>query len=310
MRIVAQALLLAAAFALAPGALPAAGRDAASTPGPDTTTIPLRTVEFEGHRYVADVDLGLGKRVPLMIHGNSRLFLSITHAVGESLTGGPVAKVEEYGYSAKGKGFVTVARLRLGGKTYSDLRRVPVFDFTEAGDTLVEGMLGVPFLAAAGAVVDFSRDALTLGATPAELPAKRLLDAGYTATKITILADHRVTLRAYFPALRRAIAITPSTVSSALTLDQPLFAGKVAMEREASSDRSPSRTSTDLFRSDRVDFEIEGVTLHAAASFEDFAEYGAVPATEIESHGMLGYDWMKEHQAILDYAGRYLYFKP
>jgi len=25
---------------------------------------------------------------------------------------------------------------------------------------------------------------------------------------------------------------------------------------------------------------------------------------------MLGYDWMKEHQAVLDYASRYLYFKP
>jgi len=25
---------------------------------------------------------------------------------------------------------------------------------------------------------------------------------------------------------------------------------------------------------------------------------------------MLGYDWMKEHQAVIDYASRYLYFKP
>jgi len=30
----------------------------------------------------------------------------------------------------------------------------------------------------------------------------------------------------------------------------------------------------------------------------------------LESFGMLGYDWMKEHEAILDYANRFLYFKP
>jgi hypothetical protein len=37
--------------------------------------VPLTTVEFSGHRYVARVDVGLGETVPLMIHGNSRMFL-------------------------------------------------------------------------------------------------------------------------------------------------------------------------------------------------------------------------------------------
>jgi len=303
-------LVFVAAAAPALGATPAASRDSTAAVSGETTVVPLRTVEFGGHRYVADVDFGLRRRVPLMIHGNARMFLAITHAVGESLTGGPVAKVEEYGYSRKGKGALTVAAMRLGGRAYSNLRDVPVFDFTEEGDTLILGMLGVPFLASAGAVVDFSRDALILGATPAERPAKKLLDAGYTAAKFTIGADNRVTLRAYFPALGRAIAITPSTVSSALTLHQPLFAGKVAMRKEDSPDRSPNRTSPDLYVCDRVNLEIEGVKLHSPASFEDFAEYGAVRPSEIESFGMLGYDWMKEHQAVIDYASRYLYFKP
>jgi len=38
--------------------------------------------------------------------------------------------------------------------------------------------------------------------------------------------------------------------------------------------------------------------------------HGNVPEETLESFGMLGFDWMKEHQAVLDYANRRLYFKP
>ena len=272
--------------------------------------VPLRTVEFEGHRYVADVDLGIGRTVPLMIHGNARMFLSITHAVGEAVTGAPVKKMEEYGYSSRGKGRVTIRTLRLGGEAYSESREVPVFDFTEQGDTLVQGMLGVPFLTAANAVVDFSKDELILGFGNRASAGKPWLDAGYVATRFTIGTGQRVTLPATFPVLGRAIPITPSTVSSALTLHLPLFAGKLPMRKEGSPDRSPSGTSPELFSSDRVDFEIEGVKLRSAATFEDFAEYGAVRESDLESYGMLGHDWMKEHRAVIDYANRVLYFKP
>ena len=44
--------------------------------------------------------------------------------------------------------------------------------------------------------------------------------------------------------------------------------------------------------------------------FEDLAEYAKVPEGELESDGMLGFDWMKRHRAILDYANRTLYFLP
>jgi len=304
------ALAAAATLAFSSQPAPEARHAASIMPPGDSTRVPLRTVLFSGHRYIVDADFGLGRHVPLMVHGNSRLFLSVTHAVGERIAGGPVTRVEEYGYSARGKGFLTVPAMRVGGRTFADLHDVPVFDFTEEGDTLVQGMLGVPFLVSAGAIVDFTSDVMILGATPTEEPARDLLDAGYTATKLTIEADDRVTLRAHFPSLGRAVAITPSTVSSALTLHRPLFAGNVPMRKADSPDQSPSRTSPDVYLSDQVAFEIEGVGFHAPASFEDFAEYGAVPEAELESFGILGYDWMKEHHAIIDYAGRRLYFKP
>jgi hypothetical protein len=35
-----------------------------------------------------------------------------------------------------------------------------------------------------------------------------------------------------------------------------------------------------------------------------------VQESELESYGILGYDWMKQHEAVLDYANLVLYFKP
>ena len=272
-------------------------------------SIPLTTVEFAGHRYVARVDVGLEENVPLMIHGNSRMFLSLTHGIGARLNGGPVRATERYGYSSKGRGSLRVARVRLGGATFAEIPPVPVFDFTENGDTTVQGMLGVPFLVAARAAVDFSRDRLLLGVAGRAEPDTSLLHRGYRSIPFVVDASRRVILDARFPALNRTLPITPSTVANALTLHRPLFLGKVPMTRAPSPDRSPNGTTPDEYVCDRIDFEIAGAAFHSPATFEDFAEYGNVPERELQSYGMLGYDWMKEHGAILDYANRRLYFR-
>lgn len=271
---------------------------------------PLSTVLDEGHRYVVEADLGLARTVPLMVHGNSRLFLSVTHRVAEQLTGGPVAKVADYGYSSKGKGLTTVPMMRLGGREFPDLRDVPVFDFTEEGDTLIQGMVGVPFLTAERAVVDFSRDILLLGAARSDAPNRKLLDAGYRYARMRLSDDDRMTIEVRFPSLNRAIPITPSTVANSLSLHQPLFRDRVPMKKETSPDRSPDRTSPDLYTSDGVEFEIAGSRFRSPATFEDWAEYGNIQESQLGSYGMLGYDWMKEHEAVLDYANLVLYFKP
>jgi hypothetical protein len=277
---------------------------------PSETSVPLATVEFSGHRYVARAEFGLGRSVPLMVHGNASMFLTLTHAVGEKLHGGPVPKTENYGYSSRGKGILRVARMKLGGKTYSRIPPVSVFDYTETGDTLVQGMVGVPFLLGSRAAVDFPHDLLLLGVVTRSRPDPRLRARGYVSVPMVIHEGKRVTVSVRFPALNRVLPITPSTVSSALTLHAPLFKGKVPMKAAPSPDRSPHGTTPDVYLSDRVDFEIAGAKLESAASFEDLAEYGKVSEGALESYGMLGYDWMKEHQAVLDYANRLLYFKP
>ncbi len=272
--------------------------------------VPLATVVASGHRYVASADLGLGKPVPLMVHGNAALYLSLTHAVGERLIGGPVRKLENFGYSSKGRGAVDVPLLRLGGLRLSDLHAVPVFDFDERADSVIQGMLGVSFLTAQRAAVDFTRDALILGVPTAREADAGLLRRGYRCVRLSITAQHRVTIPVYFPALGREIPVTPSTVANALTLHQRLFAGRLPMRKAPSPDLSPRGTTPEEFLSDRVEFAVAGARLSSPASFEDFAEYADTTEAALESYGMLGYDWMKEHGAVLDYANRVLYFKP
>jgi hypothetical protein len=36
-------------------------------------TVHLDTVEFEGHRYVVSAEVGIGRSIPLMVHGNARV---------------------------------------------------------------------------------------------------------------------------------------------------------------------------------------------------------------------------------------------
>src|SRR5580765_2284302 len=84
-------------------------------------TLPLATVDFAGHRYVVLADLGLGAPVPLMVHGNARMFLQLTHKIGERLNRGPVKRQESYGYSKKGRGVLDVPMMRLGNQRFPSL---------------------------------------------------------------------------------------------------------------------------------------------------------------------------------------------
>jgi hypothetical protein len=267
----------------------------------------LDTVEFEGHRYVAAADLGLGRPVPLMVHGNARVYLSLVHSVAEELIGGPLPKVEDYGYTARGRASIDVPALRLGGATFDGIRDVPVFDFSDEPNAPVQGMLGARFLTSARAAVDFASNTLLLGVAASDEPDPTLLARGYRAVRTVALPDGRMTIDVFFPAIERTISITLSTVADALMLHRQFFEGHVPM-RPAGLDHSPSGTSPAIFASERVGFEVEGMAFESAASFQDLAEYGNVTEAELQTAGMVGFDWMRAHGAVLDYANRYLYF--
>ncbi|HET7904954.1 MAG TPA: hypothetical protein VFM17_10355 [Candidatus Eisenbacteria bacterium] len=271
----------------------------------------MTVVEFSGRRYVAAADLGLGVPVPLMVHGNASFYMTVTHEIGERVSGGPVTQLEEYGYSARGRGRIEVPTIRVGGRDFPARRDVPVFDFTEERGGPVQGMLGVPFLVEARAVVDFARDVLILGVAPAETPDSALLAEGYRHAPIRLEAGGKTTIDVSFPALGRAIPVTPSTVSSALSLHRPFFEGRVPLRAgPAPADQSPHGTRPGVATADSIEYVIAGTRFLGPATLEDWAEYAGVPEDELKSFGMLGFDWMKEHAANLDYANLRLYFKP
>jgi hypothetical protein len=272
-------------------------------------SVPLATVSFSGNRYVAMADVGLPGPVPLMVHGNGRVYLSLVHAVAERLAGGPVSKLEDYGYTTRGKGSIDVPTLRLGDAAFDAVASAPVFDFSDAPDDPVQGMLGTRFLTAARAAVDFTSDSLLLGVRLDAAPNPGLIRRGYRHVPMQVADDGRVTIQAYFPAIDRTLSITPSTVANALTLHALLFAGMIDMV-PSTTDQSPSGTSPEVFTSDGVAFQIAGVDCRADASLQDLAEYGKVHESALGSYGMLGFDWMKEHEAVIDYANLVLYFRP
>jgi hypothetical protein len=170
-------------------------------------------------------------------------------------------------------------------------------------------MIGVRFLLAARAAVDFRSDRLLLGVTRQPQPDRVLLANKYRWVPITSHPGGRTTVKVFFPALGHALPITPSTVANALTLHLPLFASKIPIIK-TKPDRSPNGTTPETFRSDAVTFEIGGARMSAPASLEDMAEYGKVQERDLETYGMLGFDWMKAHRAVLDYANLRLYFMP
>src|SRR5437867_213572 len=84
-------------------------------------------------------------------------------------------------------------------------------------------VLGVPFLLASRAAVDFPRDRLLLDVARNPEPDQALLASGYRCVPISIGAGRRATVEVHFPAIGRALPITPSTVSTALTLHLSRF---------------------------------------------------------------------------------------
>lgn len=273
---------------------------------PTETTVPLETVAFSGSRYVAQVDLGVGRRVPLMVHGNARLFLSLTHTVAEQVVGRPVVKREEYGYTARGRGSIHVPTLNVGGRAFGPVPDVPVFDFSDDREARVQGMLGTGFLRAAGAVVDFGADELRLGGSPTPPPG----EPGRVAVPMRVASDGRVVIEVAFPGLGLTLPIVPSTVADALTLHAPPFTGLLEKAELPTPDRSPRGTRPVRYEAaDPVEFLIGGIDCRSPAVLEDLAEYGAVDPAELGAFGMLGYDWMKPRRAVIDYRAMQLTFR-
>jgi len=274
----------------------------------------LQPVAFGGNRYVIEADFGLKNKVPLMIHGNARLYLMITHDIAEKLNGGnPIEKIRDFGYSDKGMGKMNVKQFQIGDKTFSNIEDVSVFDWPKEEGKAAQGMLGIQFLVKEKVRIDFANELLEIGVTLSELPDKSLLDQGYSFTKFFI-ENGEGYMNVYFDALKKEIPITVGTVADEYSFDVETFKNSIEVEKTDLKESSPSGTTPQVYTN------VTGIKYTIAnQSFEipskkvnlySLAEYENIKQTDLFPFGIFGRDWMKENNAIIDYANKILYFKP
>lgn len=276
------------------------------------TIIKLRPIVFGGNRYVADADFGLENKVPLMVHGNASMYLMITHDIAEQLNNGkPIEKIRDYGYSDKGMGRINVPKFRVGDRIFTNVENVPVFDWPEEEGKAAQGMLGILFLKKENVRIDFVKETMEIGVEINEQPDKSLLEQGYSCTKLFVEKGEGY-MNVWFDDLKKEIPITVGTVSDEYSLDLITFNG-IEAEISDSESRSPSGTTPKVYANRvPIKFKIADKSFEIPckkAELYSFAEYENVKQSELFPFGILGRDWMKENNAIIDYANNFLYFK-
>lgn len=279
----------------------------------NVTIVKLSSIIFEGNRYVAEANFGLEKKIPLMVHGNASLYLMVTHDIAEQLNNGNrIEKIRDYGYSEKGMGRINVEKFQIGDKTFTNVENVPVFDWPEEVGKAAQGMLGIYFLKKEKVRIDFVKEQMEIGVELNEQPDESLLEKGYSYTKFFV-ENGEGYMNVYFDALKKEIPITVGTVSDEYSLDLLTFQNVIEIEATDSKDHSPSGTTPKVYinlspikyKIANQSFEIPG----KKADLYSFAEYENVKQSELFPFGIFGRDWMKENNAVIDYANNILYFK-
>nr|WP_321354870.1 hypothetical protein [uncultured Draconibacterium sp.] len=284
-----------------------------SLPETKTEPVQMQQIVFGGNRYVVDANFGLEKTVPMMVHGNAGFYMMLTHDVAEQLNNGePLTKIDDYGYSERGRGRINVAAFSIGEHVFNGIENIPVFDWPEEEGKAAQGMLGVDWLQKEKVKIDFVNEQLEIGVAKTDKPDSKLLENEYKYTRFEI-SDSEVFMQVYFDVLQKEIPITIGTVASDYSLDVLTFKNVLALNATNTRDHSPDNTTPDVYKNTTpIAYSIAGVTFEIPAQraeFSDFAEYGNTTHDALPSFGIFGRDWMKNHQAVIDYANLILYFK-
>jgi hypothetical protein len=275
--------------------------------------VKMKQIVFAGNRYVVEADFGLAKKVPLMVHGNTSMYLMLTHDIAEKLNyGKPIEKTRDYGYSEKGSGRINVKKFQIGGKTFHNIMDVSVFDWPEDVGKAAQGMIGVTFFKNEKVKIDFLNEQMEIGVSYTGKPDKSLLDKGYIATKIFIENDEAY-INVFFEALNKEIPITIGTVADELSLDYVTFKDAIKIKKVDGKVHSPDDTSPEIYANvTPIKYKISNQSFkipHQKSSIYSFAQYEDISQLELPAYGIFGRDWMKENNAIIDYANQILYFK-
>lgn len=280
----------------------------------NSTIVKLTPIVFGGNRYVVEADFGLEKKVPLMVHGNASFYLMLTHEIAEQLNNGnPIKKIRDYGYSEKGMGRMNVEKFKIQDKTFTNIENIPVFDWPKEEGKAAQGMLGIYFLKNERVRIDFVKEQMEIGVAINDQPDKGLLNQGYSYTKFFVEKGEGY-MNVYFDTLKKEIPITVGTVSDEYSLDLVTFKSGVEVKKIDSKGHSPNNTTPQEYKNvSQIKYRIADKQFEikeGKAEIYSLAEYENVKQSDLFPFGIFGRDWMKENNVILDYANKYLYFKP
>lgn len=280
----------------------------------NASVIPFQVREISGKRPVVHVQLN-GHGFDMVVHANAAFFMQINHAEAKTVRVEGAQHAGSFGIEAPGKvstlglDRARLGLLKIGDKQYRD---VPVSVFETPGKQ--PGMLGLDWIRASRAVVDFGKSQLVLDPSTTQIVALRqhLLSNGYVAIPIREepgTGKYEVDV-SIGDATRRMMI---STVA-ALNIDEDFArAGGVKSGKVIGRNAGPKGATENAYST------AQPVTLRIGqwtsdpinnAVVEDVYTYASKERPlENPEGGLLGADFMIAYRAVIDFGGSVLYLK-
>lgn len=271
---------------------------------PTAAGVPVRFVVDSGLRPVVPASVE-GVEVSMLVHANAGFAAMLTHDALHRITGRSVAKEREFGLghdlrpSAAGRGSTDVTALEVGTSSLSGVH-IEVFDLPT---TNWQGMLGVDWLAATGATLDFGNARLFF---PGRFGVEPLPPDGRRIQLHRESGSGRFTcLLAVEPYLDRTGRFVVSTVADT-TLDIE-FARQLGLELgpQVDEEHGPTGAVVPVHRPEQpLAFSFRGLAIASVRpSIYDIYAYGGNhrPADDSRIAGYVGADILLDAGAVVSF---------
>ncbi len=282
----------------------------------ETSWTPLKLRQVSGTRPFVNVKLN-GAPLLFMVHANAGFYAMTNHANARKAGIASVQSTGHYGITSVGNvsnlgsGTATLHTLQVGSDVVHD---VPLRVFEIPQKPIMNGMLGIGWLRARRAIVDFSRLRIGVPATAADSAAERqrLVEEGYVAHPLSWDADQkRYTIKVNLNGTTSTFVV--STVSHLVIDDHIAAEARISRGKVLDTYGGPTGTTGKTYRNGSpVELVIGGQKANVPpAVIYDTYDYDAEPRPAIEKQigGYLGCEFMLPNKAVVDFGEGVLYLK-
>jgi hypothetical protein len=281
-------------------------------------SVPIRIMESSGQRPFINASVN-GAPVLLMLHSSATLDLQISHKLADTAKVADRHHVGSYGIvkhgqlSSLGMDTAFVNELTVGGHVFN---HIPVSIF-EKPTPYDEGMLGLTWLNANRAIIDYQKKIVVLNAANGgKAIHDRLLQEKYIAIP---MKPNNTDGGRYFVSVKVNDIVEPMEVSTVshniFDLD---FAKRSSVEYKIKEDETyggPTGTTGKVYVNTKpIAIQIAGISFELPNNVSIFDTYGyqAVSRPKNPSDmraGTLGCDFLLAHGAVIDFGNGILYLK-